>query len=92
MEARIRMPATNRFRIAYAPLIVCANARLLLQMAALPPYAGLDEVYHVARLAFVRSEHRNPTTTEPSMPPYLMASITAAREGNPTAMPAMGEA
>ncbi|MDP9360224.1 MAG: hypothetical protein M3P29_02105, partial [Acidobacteriota bacterium] len=58
---------------------MCASARLLLQMAALPPYAGLDEVYHVARLSFVRAEHRNPTTTEPSIPPYLMESIEAAR-------------
>ena len=66
----------------------CASARLLLQMAALPPYAGLDEVYHVARLAFVRAEHRNPTTTEVSIPPYLMNSIATARD----AMPSMGEA
>jgi hypothetical protein len=73
------MPANSRFKIAYALLIVCAGARLLLQIAALPPYAGLDEVYHVARLAFVRAEHRNPTTTEPSIPPYLMASIEAAQ-------------
>ncbi len=57
-------------------------------MAALPPYAGLDELYHVARLAFVRAEHRNPTTTEVSIPPYLMNSIAAA----PDAMPSMGEA
>jgi hypothetical protein len=73
---------------AYALLIVCAAARLFLQMAALPPYAGLDEVYHVARLAFVRAEHRNPTTTEASVSPYLMKSIAAT----PDAMPAMGEA
>ena len=53
----------TKTQIAYALLIVCASARLLLQMAAMPPYAGLDEVYHVARLAFVRAEHRNPTTT-----------------------------
>ncbi|MEA2163128.1 MAG: hypothetical protein QOK37_1255 [Thermoanaerobaculia bacterium] len=70
----------TRYKIAYALLIVCAAARLLLQMAAMPPYAGLDEVYHVARLAFVRAEHRNPTSTEASIPPYLMASIAAAHE------------
>src|SRR5256885_1191460 len=29
----------------------------------MPPYAGLDELYHVARLAFVLEEHRNPATT-----------------------------
>jgi len=78
----------TKTQAAYALLIVCASARLLLQMAALPPYAGLDEVYHVARLAFVRAENRNPTTTEVSIPPYLMASIAAM----PDAMPAMGEA
>jgi hypothetical protein len=50
-------------------------------MAAMPPYAGLDEVYHVARLAFVRAEHRNPTTTEPSVPPYLTRSIAAGSAG-----------
>ena len=68
----------TKSQTAYVLLLVCASARLLLQMAAMPPYAGLDEVYHVARLAFVRAEHRNPTTTEVSIPPYLMASIEAA--------------
>jgi hypothetical protein len=89
----------TKTQVAYALLIVCASARLLLQMAALPPYAGLDEVYHVARLAFVRAEHRNPTTSEASIPPYLMRSIAAGRNaGVPrlrpvdAAMPAMGEA
>ena len=70
----------TKTQAAYALLIVCAAARLFLQMAALPPYAGLDEVYHVARLAFVRAERRNPTTTEASVPPYLMASIEAAQQ------------
>jgi len=57
-------------------------------MAALPPYAGLDEIYHVARLSFVRADHRNPTTSEASVAPYLMRSIDAL----PSAMPSMGEA
>jgi hypothetical protein len=82
----------TKTRTAYALLIVCASARLLLQMAAMPPYAGLDEVYHVARLAFVRAEHRNPTTSEPSIAPYLMRSIAAARNASGAGMPAMGEA
>jgi len=97
----------TKTQTAYALLIVCAAARLLLQMAALPPYAGLDEVYHVARLAFVRAENRNPTTSEASIPPYLTASIEAARSAGVPAgwpagvprlrpvdvgMPAMGEA
>jgi hypothetical protein len=75
----------TKTQLAYALLIVCASARLLLQMVALPPYAGLDEVYHVARLAFVRAEHRNPTTTEVSIPPYLMRSIAAGSAGVPPA-------
>jgi hypothetical protein len=95
----------TKTQTAYALLLVCATARLLLQMAALPPYAGLDEVYHVARLAFVRAEHRNPTTSEASVPPYLMRSIAAVRSAQPlrnagvprlrpvaAALPAMGEA
>jgi len=75
----------TKTQTAYALLIVCASARLLLQMAALPPYAGLDEIYHVARLAFVRAEDRNPTTSEASVAPYLMRSIDALSS-------AMGEA
>lgn len=90
----------TKTQTAYALLIVCASARLVLQMAALPPYAGLDEVYHVARLAFVRAEHRNPTTSEASIPPYLMETIEEGRQppGSSTpqlhrsAMPSMGEA
>src|SRR3954454_18133521 len=70
----------TKTQAAYALLLVCASARLLLQMAAMPPYAGLDEVYHVARLAFVRNEHRNPTTAEGSVPSYLMKSIAAAHD------------
>src|SRR5256885_11522452 len=77
----------NRLRFAYGLLLVCAAARLALQMMAMPPYAGLDEVYHVARLAFVRAEHRNPTTGERSFPRYLAASVVDA----PEAMPAFGE-
>jgi hypothetical protein len=90
----------TKTQTAYALLIVCASARLLLQMAAMPPYAGLDEVYHVARLAFVRAEHRNPTTTEASMPPYLIETIEEGLEPpgaptpqlHPSAMPSMAEA
>src|SRR5437588_9672209 len=46
--------------LLYALVSLAALARLLLQIAALPPYAGLDEVWHVSRLAFVRAEGRNP--------------------------------
>src|SRR3954453_21376846 len=90
----------TKTQAAHALLIVCPSARRFLQMAGMPPYAGLDEVYHVARLAFVRNEHRNPTTTEASIPLYLIDAIQQAHEprggGEPrltsSAMPSMGEA
>ena len=56
-------------------LIAAAVTRLLIQLAAMPPYAGLDELYHVARLAFVAEEHRNPTVSEASVPPDLEATL-----------------
>jgi len=59
----------------FALLTIAVTARLLLQIAATPPYAGLDEGYHVARLAFVRSEARNPTMVEPSVPPYMATNL-----------------
>ena len=46
-----------------------------MQLAAMPPYAGLDEAYHVARLAFVAQEGRNPRPDERSIPPYVARSI-----------------
>jgi len=52
----------------WALLIIAAAARLWMAAAALPPFWGLDEKYHVARLEFVQHEHRNPTMTEKSMP------------------------
>ena len=61
--------------LLYTLVGVAALARLLLQVAALPPYAGLDEVWHVARLAFVRQEGRNPSVRENSTPRYLASSI-----------------
>jgi hypothetical protein len=59
----------------YALVGLAALARLLLQVAALPPYAGLDEVWHVSRLAFVRAEGRNPDKVENSVPRYVASSI-----------------
>src|SRR4051794_31496781 len=90
----------TKTQTAYVLLLVCASARLLLQMAAMPPYAGLDEVYHVPRLAFVRAEHRNPTTSEASVPPYLIDTIeeglqppgSLMPQRHMSAMPSMGEA
>jgi hypothetical protein len=52
-------------------LIAAAGARTLTQVAAMPPYAGLDEVYHVARVSFLTNERRNPTVIEDSVPAYL---------------------
>ena len=70
----------------YALVAFVALLRLLLHVAAMPPYAGLDEIYHVARLAFVLQEKRQPTTSELSVPPYLEASIQRRWD----ALPAFG--
>lgn len=75
----------SRRATLYALLVIAAAARLLMQMAAMPPYAGLDEAYHVARLAFVRAEHRNPSSAEPSQPTYIVRSIAE----DPSAPPAL---
>src|SRR5437016_14012116 len=61
--------------LLYLLVAVAALARLTLHVAALPPYAGLDEVWHVARLAFVLQEGRNPDIRENSVPRYLASSI-----------------
>jgi hypothetical protein len=66
----------SRRAILYLLLALAASARLLLAVAAMPPYAGLDERYHVARLAFVAHEHRQPSSRELSFPRYL-AKVTA---------------
>src|SRR5689334_17045185 len=74
-----------RTRALYALLIVAAGARLLLAVAAMPPYAGLDEAWHVARVAFVAREHRQPDITERSIPPYIGRAIRGEE------LPAFGE-
>jgi hypothetical protein len=53
----------------------------------MPPYAGLDELYHVARLAFTAEEGRSPSTGELSIPPYLHKSILQ----RPDALPSFAE-
>lgn len=70
----------------WALLTLAAAARLLLQMAAMPPYAGLDEIYHVGVLRFVAAEGRMPRMGEASMPRYLASSAA----GDPAALPAFG--
>ena len=57
--------------------MLAALARLLLQIAAMPPYAGLDEIYHVARIVFVMNEGRNPDADEPSVPRFVHDSLAA---------------
>ncbi len=69
------METTRRTAILWTLLAAAVAARLVLQVVMLPPYAGLDEIYHVARLEFVRNESRNPTMNEPSVPRYLEWSI-----------------
>lgn len=62
-------------RLSLALLAAAALARLLLHEGSLPPYAGLDEAYHVARLAFARAEGRQPVIRENSLPPYIASSL-----------------
>jgi hypothetical protein len=75
--------------LAVLLLVVAASCRLLLEVLAMPPYAGLDEPFHVARLAFVRSKGRNPTRQENSVPPYIIAS-TECLPGVPPAFSQAG--
>ena len=56
-------------------LALAATARLLLQVFAMPPYAGLDEGFHVARVAYVAAHGRQPTARELSVPRYLARSM-----------------
>src|SRR5262249_48306842 len=77
--------APRDFRLVML-LAVAAAARLLLQMAALPPYAGLDEIDHLARLVFVAQEGRNPKIDENSIASYLAGSMG----GDTTRMPDFG--
>jgi hypothetical protein len=65
---------------------IAAAARLLLQALAMPPYAGLDEAYHAARVAYVAEEGRQPVAHQPSVPLYLAKSMSGA----PDAPPAFG--
>src|ERR1051325_2764645 len=50
----------------------------------MPPYAGLDELYHVARLAFVLEAHRNPRMGEASVPPDLEATLERTWDAVPS--------
>ena len=60
-----------------------AAARLLLAVLAMPPYAGLDEGFHVARVAYVAAEGRQPVAREPSVPRYIGDSMAGAAGAPP---------
>lgn len=77
---------TNRSITLWLLLVLAAGARLLLQLSAMPPYAGLDEAYHVARLEFRFTEGRNPSDKEPSVATHIHQSLSGA----PEALPAFG--
>ncbi len=70
-----RKTENRRRAVLWVLLTALLALRIVLQVAMLPPYAGLDEIYHVARLEFVRNEGRNPSMDEPSIPRYLEWSI-----------------
>jgi len=52
----------------------------------MPPYAGLDEGFHVARVSFVAAEGRQPRAGEVTVPDYLGRSMA----GTPDAPPGFG--
>lgn len=68
-----RVPASWPWALAAA-----AAARLLLQVLAMPPYAGLDEGFHVARVSFVAVRGHQPAATELSVARYLANSFSGA--------------
>lgn len=61
--------------VALGLVFLAAVTRLLLQVLAMPPYAGLDEAFHVARVSFVRTAGRNPGPRELSLPEYVLRSL-----------------
>lgn len=75
--ANARFPRS--FHSLYALVLLAAAARLALQILAMPAYAGMDEIFHVARFSFVFEEGHNPGVNEPSIAPRYIASI----DGNP---------
>lgn len=81
MRASTSPSSTRRLLVAFTLLTVASVARLLLQMAVMPPYAGLDELFHVARLAFRCNEDRDPDPREKSFTPYLASTLWESPEG-----------
>ena len=50
----------------------------------MPPYAGLDEGFHVARVSFVAAAGHQPSADEPSVARYFFRSFNALGEGPPS--------
>lgn len=73
----------------FALVLLAALARLLLQVLSMPPYAGLDEAYHVARTSFAARTGRSPSRDEPSVPRYLQRSLQEDRDA-PWSFASMG--
>ncbi|HEX8153083.1 MAG TPA: hypothetical protein VF698_08165 [Thermoanaerobaculia bacterium] len=71
-------------------LAVAALARLLLQILAMPPYAGLDELYHLGRVVFAQNEGRQPRIDELSLPAQL-ARAGGGGDGVPPSFSTLGE-
>ncbi|HYX22212.1 MAG TPA: hypothetical protein VFA98_15320, partial [Thermoanaerobaculia bacterium] len=67
-----------------ALLVLAAAARLLLQVLAMPPYAGLDEGFHVARVSFVVAAGHQPSADEPSVARYFFRSFNALGDAPPS--------
>ena len=70
---------------------MAAAARLLLQVLAMPPYAGLDEGFHVARVSFVAATGHQPSADEPSVARYFFRSFNALGDAPPSFEMARGK-
>ena len=57
----------------------------------MPPYAGLDEGFHVARVSFVAASGRQPSADEPSVARYFFLSFNGLGDGPPSFAMAKGE-
>lgn len=73
--SRLTAPKTSPILLSLVLVFVAAFARLLLQVLSMPPYAGLDESFHVARASFAARAGRSPAGDEPSVPAYILRSL-----------------
>ncbi|MHB0972083.1 MAG: hypothetical protein ACYC60_20235, partial [Thermoanaerobaculia bacterium] len=70
-------------------LLILAIGRVALQLSVMPAYAGLDELFHVARIAFQAREHRSPSISELSISRDLLA-VQLGEPGFPASFAAHG--